>query len=131
MGTTTIDPTERRRSRIGGLLRRKERAHECTIGLKGGGSSLTISEVDDISPRAAFWHGASSMRTLIGSSSGFEFWCERHVSHDPWVVVGHFFSDALERVVAENRSLPPLPDDLYSKPESTPEGRSLEFHPST
>lgn len=130
MATTTIDPTERRRSRLSGLLRRKKGAHERTIGLTGG-RSLTISEVDDISPRAAFWHGASSMRMSIGSSSGFEFWCERHVSHDPWIVVGHFLSDALERVVAGDPSLPALPDDLYSEPKSTPEGRSLEFRSST
>lgn len=130
MATKTIDPPERRRWRMDGLARRKERA---TAGATDARSrrALAVSEVEDISTTDAFWHGALSMRVSIGRSSAFDFWCERHVSDDPWIVVGHFVSDAVEHVVAKDPSLPALPEDLYSGPESPCEGQSLEFHPAS
>jgi hypothetical protein len=123
VATTATDPTKRRRWRKGGLVRR-------TTGVRSR-RALAVSEVDDIFATNAFWHGAFSMRVSIGSSSAFDFWCARHVNDDPWIVVGHFVSGAVEDVVAKDPSLPALPDDLSSEPESTDQGQSRELHPST
>ena len=102
--------------------RRKVMTARETLAEREALASHTISETfvfseAEFSKREAFLSGAA---LVLGVSA-------RPLSHrlrvprqreDPWSVVGQCLARSLKVVVGNDPSLPPLPDNLYSMPES-------------
>lgn len=78
--------------------------------ITGGLSELESSERD------AFWSGAALV--LGVSPHPVPHRLRIFTRGDPWRVVGDCLVRSLKFIVANDPSLPPLPDDLYLMPES-------------
>lgn len=82
-----------------------------------------------------FAPGPSNLTYFIsGACSALSFGAmsfEPRVTRDsegPWVTVGGFLAEAVKETVANHPSLPPLPEDLYSKPERSVSSRISAGH---
>ena len=66
-----------------------------------------------------FLSGASSVVSpLIGHAWPDDSHSWSRTDESPWAAVGGFVVDALKEAVADDPSLPELPEDLYSAPDS-------------